>query len=159
MAVVAAAVVSSQCIESGAQGPPPDDDGFGLDFDPLAPQQPAAPAAQIPNAATVAANGAADAANIDGCQVIARIDGMIVQACEVLWHVNKLIEQNADKVSPEQVPKLRQELVRRELASLLDRKLLYNDFVRSNPQVAENLPHIEEKLLQPFQEQELPQLM
>lgn len=101
--------------------------------------------------------GGSDAANIDGCQVVARIDGQIVQACEVLWHVNKIIEQNQDKIPPDQVGKLRQELLKRELGGLLDRKLLYGEFVRTVP--AENLPHIAEKLQGPFEEREVPLLM
>jgi hypothetical protein len=101
--------------------------------------------------------GASDAANIEGCQVIARIDGQIVQACEVLWHVNKIIEQNQARVPPDQVNRLRQELLKREVGGLMDRKLLYGEFVRTVP--PENLPHIAEKLQQPFEEREVPVLM
>jgi hypothetical protein len=101
--------------------------------------------------------GASDAANIDGCQVVARIDHQIVQACEVLWHVNKIIEQNQDKIPPDQVGRLRQELLKKELGGLLDRKLLYGEFVRTVP--AENLPHIAERLVEPFEEREVPLLM
>src|SRR4051794_3255829 len=35
---------------------------------------------------------AADAANLEGCQVIARIDDQIILACDVLWRVNLLLE-------------------------------------------------------------------
>lgn len=118
-----------------------------------APPVPAAPAAP----ADVTPIGASDAANIDGCQVVARIDGQIVQACEVLWHVNKVIEQNADKIPPDQVNRLRQELIRREIGGLLDRKLLYGEFLHTIP--PENLPHLQEKLLEPFEQREVPQLM
>ena len=112
-----------------------------------------------PAAATAATTpiGAADVANIDGCQVIARIDGQIVQACEVLWHVNKLLEQNQDKIPPDQVGALRQQLVQRELGGLLDRKLLYGEFRRTIPR--ENLPHIEENLQEPFETREVPLLL
>jgi len=132
-----------------------------LDIDP-ARKEPynAPPAAAAPtNTTPITPIGASDAANIDGCQVIARIDGQIVQACEVLWHVNKIIEQNRDKIPPDQVGRLRQELLKKELAGLLDKKLLYGEFLRSNPAVAENLPHIQEKLLEPFEANEVPMLM
>jgi hypothetical protein len=120
--------------------------------------QQGAPAATVPaSTAPITPIGASDAANIDGCQVIARIDGQIVQACEVLWHVNKIIEQNQDKIPPDQVGRLRQELLKKELASLLDKKLLYGEFLRTIP--PENLPHIQEKLYQPFEETEVPLLM
>jgi hypothetical protein len=103
--------------------------------------------------------GPSDAANIYGCEVIARIDGQIVQACEVLWHVNKRIEQNQDRIPPEQVGQIRQELLRLEVGGLLDRKLLYGEFLHSNPAAAENLPQIVEKLREPFQKREVPMLM
>jgi parvulin-like peptidyl-prolyl isomerase len=47
--------------------------------------------------------------------------------------------------------------VKRELAALVDRKLLYDQFRRNVP--AENLPRIEESLREPFDERELPELL
>jgi len=99
----------------------------------------------------------ADSASIDGCQMIARIDNQIVLACEVLWRVNHIIEMNQDKIPPEQVEMAREQLLKRELASLLDRKLIYDEFRRTVP--AENLPRVEENLLVPFQDREIPELM
>ena len=99
----------------------------------------------------------ADTASIDGCQMIARIDNQIVLACEVLWRVNHMIEMNRDKIPPEQINVAREQLLKRELAGLLDRKLVYDQFRRTVP--AENLPRVEENLLEPFQEREMPELM
>jgi hypothetical protein len=135
-------------------GPPLDIDVAAID--PAAPPPAATPPASAPSA-IITPLGASDAANIDGCQVIARIDGQIVQACEVLWHVNKIIEQNKDRIPAGQENQLRQELIKKELASMLDRKLVYAEFLRNVP--AENLPHIQEKLQEPFQEREVPLLM
>jgi hypothetical protein len=121
---------------------------------------PASPVVATPppvGAAPGATAFTADAANIDGCQVIARIDGQIVLACEVLWHVNKIIEQNRSKIPPEQEATIRQELLRRELGGLIDRKLLYAEFRRNVP--TENLPRIEENLIGPFEEREIPVLL
>jgi hypothetical protein len=123
-------------------------------FGPPAPTSAASVAPAPPQTTPI---GAADAANIDGCQVIARIDGQVVLACEVLWHVNKLIEQNQDKVPPEQVEEIRQQLLKRELGGLIDRKLLYGEFRRTIE--PENLPRIEENLLEPFEEREIPHLV
>jgi hypothetical protein len=115
------------------------------------------------NPATVAAEWSADSANLDGCQVIARIDSQIVLACEVLWRVNQMLEAHQARVPEEQrVPAdrlqgVREQLIQRELGSLLDRKLLYGEFRRSVP--PENLPRIEESLREPFEERELPELM
>lgn len=119
------------------------------------------------NAATSAAImpglTAADSANLDGCQVVARIDDQIILACDVLWRVNQLIEtqmqklgDQTEKISADQIAVVRRQLMRKEVASLVDRKLLYNEFRRGVP--AENLPRIEENLKQPFEEHELPQL-
>lgn len=106
---------------------------------------------------------AADAANLDGCQKVAQIDDQIILACDVLWRVNQLIEtqiqkigNEANSVTPEQVAVVRQQLMRKEVASLVDRKLLYNEFRRTVP--AENLPRIEQNLREPFEEHELPTL-
>jgi parvulin-like peptidyl-prolyl isomerase len=106
---------------------------------------------------------AADNANLEGCQVIARVDDQIVLACDVLWRVNQMLEEHQKKVpANQQVPEeqlkgVRQQLMKREVASMVDRKLLYNEFKHNVP--AENLPRIEENLREPFEERELPQLM
>lgn len=99
----------------------------------------------------------ADTASIDGCQMIARFNNQIVLACEVLWRVNLMLEANQDKVPPDQIEAARLQLLNREVASLLDRKLIYDEFLRTIPR--ENLPRLEENLLEPFQEKEMPELM
>ena len=45
----------------------------------------------------------AEPATIDGCQVIARIDGQVVLACEVLWRVNQMLEENRDRDSTQSI--------------------------------------------------------
>jgi parvulin-like peptidyl-prolyl isomerase len=99
----------------------------------------------------------ADAASLDGCQMIARIDNQVVLACEVLWRVNQTIELNGDKIPPDQMEQVRQQLLKREIATIVDRKLIYDEFRRNIP--AENLPRLEENLVEPFQEREIPELM
>jgi hypothetical protein len=119
---------------------------------------PTAPPASGP----ITPNGAsADAANIDGCQMIAKIDGQVVLACEVLWSINKGIERklaaagNPD-IPPEELNKARRELMKAEIAGLIDRKLLYGEFRRTFP--VDN-PQLEETLLKHFEKDELPVLM
>jgi hypothetical protein len=103
----------------------------------------------------------ADSANLDGCQVIARIDDQIILACDVLWRVNQLIEQQKQKISedvtPEQIAAVRQQLMKKQVAALVDRKLLYKEFLRNVP--PENLPRIEQNLSEPFEQKEIPSLM
>ena len=106
----------------------------------------------------------ADAANLAGCQMVARIDNQVILACEVLWRVNQRIEmqkqklgEKAEDLTPEQIAAVRQQLMKMEVSALVDRKLLYNEFRRNIP--AENLSRIDENLKQPFEEKELPTLM
>jgi hypothetical protein len=119
--------------------------------------------AESPPPADVTPIWSADTANLEGCQVVARIDNQIVLACEVLWRVNQMIETHQQRVPPEQrvppdkIKGVRAQLMKREIAALVDRKLLYDEFRRNVP--AENLPRIEESLLEPFEERELPELM
>jgi hypothetical protein len=96
-------------------------------------------------------------ATVDGSQVIARINGQVVQACEVLWMVNMMIEKNRDRIPPDQIDAVREQLMKRQLAALVDRKLLYDAFRRNVP--AENLPHVDEQLAPQFDEHEVPLLM
>jgi parvulin-like peptidyl-prolyl isomerase len=105
----------------------------------------------------------ADSASLEGCQIIARIDSQIVLACEVLWQVNMEIERRLAqlppevRVPPEQLEEFRREAMRHQIALLLNRKLVYDQFRRSVP--PEKIAEIEEKLLEPFQEHEMPKLM
>ena len=96
-------------------------------------------------------------ATIDGCQVVARVNGQVVLACELLWQVNRLLEANRDRIPPERYAEFREQLMKRQIASNLDTKLLFAEFRRNIP--PENMPRIEENLLNPFEEREVPRLM
>ena len=113
-------------------------------------------AAQQPQAASAEALAAAQ---FEGAQVIAYIDGQVVLACDVLWRVNLLIEANKaqrPEFGPEQWAELRGELMKREVAAMVDRKLLFMQFRRDLPDEA--WQQIEENLREPFEEMEMPQL-
>jgi PPIC-type PPIASE domain len=111
---------------------------------------PAAPA----NAPIVPAE---EPATVDGCQVIARIDGQVVLACELLWRVNLMLEENRERIPPGQYDEIRDQLMQRTLAGMVDQKLLYGEFRHNVP--AENMPRIEQNLVGPFEEHEVPRLM
>lgn len=100
---------------------------------------------------------APEPATIDGCQVIARIDGQVVLACELLWRVNLMLEENQGKFPPEQFEAIREQLMLRTLAGTIDQKLLYAEFRRNIP--AENMSRIDENLMKPFLETEVPRLL
>jgi hypothetical protein len=101
---------------------------------------------------------------IAGSEIIARADGQVILASDVLWQANQIIHANRDRIPPEQVEEVRKMLLRQQLFSLvdanmtfLDSKLLFADFVRNVP--AENLPKIEEQIAEGFEKQELPRLI
>jgi len=95
--------------------------------------------------------------SLDACQVIGRIDGQVILACELLWQVNLMLADNLDKIPPDQLGPIRDQLLKRQLASVVDTKLLYGEFRRTVP--AENLPKILENLKEPFEEREVPRLV
>lgn len=94
---------------------------------------------------------------LDECQVIARIDGQVVLACDVLWEVNLYLSDKLDQIPPDELDEIRRRLMLQQLRGLIDRKLLYAEFRRTVP--AENIPRVEESIEQAFAETELPQLM
>jgi hypothetical protein len=162
--LLATTISISWCALAAAQGAPDANLTYDAGKDAVTGALPSAVPAQFGAAGTSAATlSAADTANLEGCQVVARIDDQIVLACDVLWRVNQLIEMQRQKlapdakVTPEQIAVVRDQLIRREVASLVDRKLIYNEFRRNVP--PENMPRIEKNLEEPFFQHEVPQLM
>ena len=96
------------------------------------------------------ATSAPEPATIDGCQVIARIDGQVVLACEVLWRVNHDARSEPRQDSARPVRSGPRQLMQRTLTGMIDQKLLYGEFRRNIP--PENMPRIEENLLPHFDE-------
>lgn len=94
---------------------------------------------------------------LEGGQIIARIDGQVVLASDVLWQVNQLIDLNIDRIPPGELATVRESLLRRQTVQLIDSKLLFADFRRMVP--PENLPKVRESLREPFREVEVPRLL
>ncbi|TWT78462.1 peptidylprolyl isomerase [Posidoniimonas polymericola] len=92
---------------------------------------------------------------VDECQVIAKINGELVLACELLWQTNLQIEEM--KVPTEHREEATRQIMEQLLMQKLDLLLLYSDFRRSAPQA--DLAKIHESLVKPFEEQELPRLL
>lgn len=93
---------------------------------------------------------------LEGGQIVARIDGQVVLASDVLWIVNMIIESNAQQIPPEQRDEAARAILRQQVMGLIDTKVLFADFKRNVP--AENLPKVEENLNEPFEEMEIPRL-
>ena len=111
------------------------------------------PPAQPPE---VSAPSLGKAEPLEGGQIVARIDGQVVLASEVLWQVNQIIEANRARIHPAEIDQAKRVLLRQQVMGLIDTKLLYAAFRRQVP--AENVPTIEENLIQPFEEMEIPRL-
>jgi len=146
-----------------APPPPPQVSGVRGIYDPAqAPPSPAkiAPPAKQPTPVavpTITPTPSTGAQPLEGGEIVARVDGEIVMASDVLWQVNQIIAANRDKIPPDQIDEARRALLRQQVMGLIDTKLLYADFRRTVPE--ENLPSIEENLLKPFEENEIPRLV
>jgi rhodanese-related sulfurtransferase len=95
--------------------------------------------------------------SLEECEVIAKIDGQVIQACEVLWQVKMVMEKNRSRIPPEQEEEVYQTLMQQQITTLVDTKILYADFLRNVPK--QNLHAIQDKLSEPFEEQQLPRLI
>jgi hypothetical protein len=112
-----------------------------------------------PPPASTADIGPTEQVPIDGAEVIARVDGQVILASDLLWQVNQLIAMASMKqpIPPDQIPVAQRALTERLLLGLIDTKLLYADFRRKVP--AENLPKVEESITEPFEKVEIPRLI
>ncbi|MBX3433878.1 MAG: peptidyl-prolyl cis-trans isomerase [Pirellulales bacterium] len=98
-----------------------------------------------------------DAKPLEGGQIVARIDGQVVLAGDVMWQVDQLLEMNRDRIPPEQFEAVSQMVLRQQVLALVETKLLLADFRRTVPK--DNTKQIEEQLAKPFEEIEIPRLL
>lgn len=114
-----------------------------------------------PADAAITPTDPAGAEPIEGSEIIARVDGQVILASDVLWQVRQLIKiaklKNPAAVPPGHERDVEQMLSRQLVMGMLDTKMLYADFRRTVP--AENYPKIEESLAKPFEEVEIPRLL
>lgn len=174
LCVLAAAVVGlTAVLPARAQGPfaPPPPPGQASNVrgvaspstfseGPIAPQVPRSePITPTPADATRSgpATISPGAQPLEGGKIVARVDGQVILASDVLWQVNQMIDMNRDQIPPSEVATVRDSLLERQVLSLVDTKLLFADFRRNVP--AENLPKISESLAEPFGEHEIPRLL
>ncbi|QDU90840.1 Foldase protein PrsA 2 precursor [Pirellulimonas nuda] len=91
------------------------------------------------------------------CQVMARVNGQVIVACEVLWQVNLILEKNKGRIPPDKLDEITQDLVRQHVMMMVDTRIAYGDFRATVPQA--DIKAIYEKLGPMFDEQEVPKLM
>ncbi len=113
--------------------------------------QPLYPDAELRQAAPVAAPRL-----LEGGQIVARIAGEIVLACDVSEGIEETLAANRDRFPPEQLEVVRLMLMKRNLDQIVDTKLLYAEARRTIPK--ENYAKIEEQIEKQFEQDRLPQL-
>lgn len=91
------------------------------------------------------------------CEVLARVNGQVLVASDVLWQVNLLLEKHRDKIPPDQLETVTRTLMRQHLMMMLDMRMAYSDFRSSVPDA--NIEGIREKIAPAFEEMEVPRLM
>ncbi|MBX7166950.1 MAG: peptidyl-prolyl cis-trans isomerase [Pirellulales bacterium] len=106
----------------------------------------AAPA-EVPTSANV----------LDSATIVARIDGEVVLAGEVLGPISRFFAQQGNAIPAEQVEQARVELARQRVAELVEIKLIYSDARRSIPK--DNFPKLEAQVDKHFENAELPHLL
>lgn len=94
---------------------------------------------------------------LEAGEIVARVDGQIVLASDVLWQVDQLINANRDRIPDEKLSEARRALMRQQVMALIDTKMIYANFRRQVP--SENIPTIMDNLKTPFEEQEVPRLI
>ncbi len=131
----------------------------------------AMPAAQAPAAGPNPAGGAGflampgaaptlpttEVRDIDAATIIARVNGDVILAAEVMGRVNEIIAQNADRIAPHEVETIRQQLMQSQLQPVIETRLLFTDAVRKIP--AENFPKVQEKMGEEFEKEPLRRMM
>lgn len=97
-----------------------------------------------------------EAKPLEGGQILAKIDGEIVLASDVLWQVNMMLEAYGERIPPDQREDAERTFLRQHVMGLVDTKILYAEFKRKVP--AENIPKIEETMSPHFEDDEIPRL-
>ncbi len=107
---------------------------------------------------TAMASTRGNAQPVAGGRIIALINGEVVLEGDLMWQANQLIQANAASIPPEQVDKIRQDLIRyRLLPGIVDTKLLYSELRKIVP--PDRLKEIRKKFVQNFEQKVLPGLI
>jgi len=100
---------------------------------------------------------AAESQVIEGGKIIARINGEIVLAGEILPQVDEWLSKNGAAIPESQLPMVRRQAIKSALNQLIETKLLYSAFRFSVDK--ERMPDIEERLSERFDSLQLPKLL
>ncbi len=107
--------------------------------------------------APVGAQEASSPQPMPECQVLARANGQVIVAYDVLWQVNLILEKNKGRIPPDKIEEITQDLIRQHVMMMVDTRIAYGDFRATVPQA--DIKAIHERLATVFDEQEVPKLM
>jgi hypothetical protein len=118
----------------------------------LAPLAGSPAVAQAPATTAVSAPVAPDPGlqPIDGTEVVARINDQAILACEIMWEVNLILEENQHQIPPEHLEAARQQILDARLRQYIDLRLAYLEFLSKAKNA--DLKGIRQQMETPFYE-------
>ena len=104
---------------------------------------------------------ATDAAPLEDCEIVARVNNEVILACELSWQTNLMLRQRLGKQALDEGQGIINQIRRAQLEQLTYREielvLLYSDFLSNAPGADMNSIH--EALAAGFEDSEVPRLM
>lgn len=94
-----------------------------------------------------------DLLDVDGARVIGRVGSEVIQEFEVKSYVDEIIEANAARIPPKQLPLIREKLTRDRLNHLVEVKLCLVDAQRKIP--TDSYPKVVESISDEFEAKEV----
>ncbi|HEY4309951.1 MAG TPA: peptidyl-prolyl cis-trans isomerase [Pirellulales bacterium] len=94
-----------------------------------------------------------DLLDLDGARIVARIGPEVIQESEVKSYIEEVLEQNASKIPPQHLEKVREKLMRDRLNHLVEIKLALVDAQRKVP--TDTYPKIVDGLGEEFENKEV----
>ena len=115
------------------------------------------PSNQSLDAANPAASPAAKSQLIEGGKILARINGELVLAGEILPQIESFLQQNKSQIPESQFETVKRQAMESALRQLIDTKLLYSEFRRSVPE--EGRIEVEKRLAEQFDKKVVPEML
>jgi len=158
---------------------PPDNNGLGSNpmppatpgnnYQPVVPGPPSQPPVASrpsawPGGASVAPQGppgvlppAEELTLCEGARILAHVGSEVILESDVAGPVNDFINTNKDRIPPEQLDEVREDLIKKQLKNQIQGKLIFLDAKNTIP--SEGWPQIEKKVEQVFEDTEVEKML
>jgi hypothetical protein len=93
----------------------------------------------------------------EGTTILARVGSEAIFAYEIMGGINEILEQNKDKIRPDQLEATRTLLIKKSLVPRIQSKLIYINLKQTIP--AERLPDLEKQISKGFESSQLPGML